>query len=93
MNNTISSEIAFSRDALLVINVTRNGKYKVADANMTSLTLASHLAGLVKKNPAQKVLVLADADASHGHVARAVLICKKGGIKEANIGYQILKTK
>ena len=74
---------------LIVINVRRDGVYLVGSEETTIDKMGELMAEAVKANPEQKVLVRGDREALHGHVAAAVATCKKAGINEANIGYQL----
>jgi biopolymer transport protein ExbD len=73
---------------LLVINVRKNGTYLLGTEEVDVSALETKLAGAVESDPEQKVLVRGDREALHGHVAAAVAMCRRAGIREANIGYK-----
>jgi len=78
-----------STTKLIVINVRRDGTYLLGSEAVSAERLGETVAEAVKGDPAQKVLVRGDRQALHGHVAAAVALCKKAGVREANIGYQL----
>lgn len=82
--HTLSSETS-----ALVINVREDGSYLLGNEGITMPALMDHLVDRLRDHPDQKVLVRADERALHGHVAAAVLTCKRAGIQEANIGYDL----
>ena len=71
----------------LVINVRHDGSYFLGTKKMNLAQLQNTMEDAVKRNPAQKILVRADRNALHGNVAAAVAVCKRSGVKNANIGY------
>ncbi|MCF7791644.1 MAG: biopolymer transporter ExbD [Victivallales bacterium] len=71
----------------LVINVRQDGSYYLGTKRLNLAQLQQRLVNAVKRNPAQKVLVRGDKNAFHGNVAAAVAVCKRSGVKKANIGY------
>jgi biopolymer transport protein ExbD len=83
------SQTLSSSDKALVVNVRKNGAYIVLDRQVTVEELSGMIAAAVQANTGQKVLVRADQEALHGYVARAVSTCKRAGVNEANIGYQV----
>lgn len=76
-------------NALITINVRRNGAYVVRSKQITVEEMTELIQASVKLNPSQKVLVRGDQEALHGYVAKAVSICRYAGVKDANIGYQV----
>jgi biopolymer transport protein ExbD len=73
---------------VLVINVRKSGTYLLGSEEVDVSRLAEQLLSAAESDPDQKVLVRGDREALHGHVAAAVSMCKRAGIREANIGYQ-----
>ncbi|HBM15048.1 MAG TPA: hypothetical protein DD381_01660 [Lentisphaeria bacterium] len=71
----------------LIINVRRDGSYLLADKTMNLQNIQVELSRLLKDNPNQKVLIRGDQMALHGQVAAAIAVCKKSGIRDANIAY------
>jgi biopolymer transport protein ExbD len=78
-----------SETDVVTINVRRNGTYVVRGKPTTLEEMHQLLLESVKRNPNQKVLVRGDQEALHGYVAKAVSTCKRAGIHEARIGYQV----
>ena len=76
-----------SASRALVINIRHDGGYYLGSKRMNLGQMQNILNETVKKNPAQKVLIRGDKNALHGNVAAAVAVCKRSGIKNANIGY------
>jgi biopolymer transport protein ExbD len=74
---------------LIVLNVRADGAYVMGGGEVTVDALGKALVDAVKSDPSQKVLVRGDKRALHGHVAAAVALCKRAGVHEANIGYQL----
>jgi biopolymer transport protein ExbD len=74
---------------LIVVNVRADGSYVMGGREVAVDALGRTLVDAVKADPAQKVLVRGDQRALHGHVAAAVALCKRAGVHEANIGYQL----
>lgn len=66
----------------IVINVTRDGTLIVNTRVVDESSLLSMLKNAVAQNPAQKVNVRGDRDASYGMVARALDLCKQAGIAQ-----------
>jgi biopolymer transport protein ExbD len=78
-----------SATRVLVINVRRDGSYLLGDRKAEAGELQDMIAGAILADPEQKVLVRGDQHALHGHVAAAVAACRRAGVREANIGYQL----
>ena len=74
---------------VLVVNVREDGTLFLGKASVSLDELATEMAEVAAKNPKQKVLIRGDKRALHGAVASAVFACKRAGIDEANIGYQL----
>jgi len=74
---------------VIVINVRRDGTYVMANREAGVEEIEKMLFNAVTADPEQKVLVRGDREALHGHVATAVSLCKRAGVHEANIGYQL----
>lgn len=74
---------------VITINVRRNGSYIVQGKQVTLEEMAQIVMVGVKANANQKVLIRGDQEALHGYVAKAVSTCKRAGVKEAKIGYQV----
>lgn len=74
---------------VLVVNVREDGSTYLGDKLITLQSLEAALLEAVRTNPDQKVLIRGDREALHGHVAGALAIAKRAGIREANIGYAI----
>ena len=74
---------------VITINVRRNGAYVVQGKQVTLEEMAQIVIAGVKANANQKVLIRGDQEALHGYVAKAVSTCKRAGVKEAKIGYQV----
>jgi len=75
--------------SVIVINVRDDGTYLLGNRVMELPDLQQQLIAAVKKSDQQKVLVRGDQHALHGMVAAAMLACKRSGIHEANIGYEL----
>ncbi len=84
-NNTTLS----SAEKVIVVNVRKSGAYVVLNEQMTVEEMTVAMVEEIKKDPDKKVLVRADREALHGYVAKAIAVCKKVGVKSANIGYQL----
>ena len=76
---------------VIVVNVRRDGTYVMSDNEYTIDDLEKIILSAVKADAGQKVLIRGDRQSLHGHVAAAVALCKRAGIHEANIGYQLPK--
>jgi len=74
---------------VIVINVRRDGTYVMANRETDIEEMQKMIASAVESDPEQKVLIRGDRQALHGHVAVAVALCKRAGVHEANIGYQL----
>ena len=78
---------------LIIINIRAADRlkgealYLMSNKQVTLEQLKATVAGAVKGNPNQKILVRGDRRAFHGDVAAAVTACSEAGIKEVNIGY------
>ena len=75
--------------SVIVINVRDDGTYLLGNRVMELPDLQEELIAAVKKSDQQKVLVRGDQHALHGMVAAAMLACKRSGIHEAHIGYEL----
>ena len=71
----------------LIINVRKDGSYVLADKPMNLQNIQSELIRLLRSNPDQQVLIRGDQLALHGYVAAVIAVCKKSGIRNANIAY------
>ena len=80
---TLSSE-----PKVIVINVKKDGSYKMGDKVMKLDQIRIKLREEVQKDAGQKVLVRGDGDALHKHVAAAVAAAKGAGVIESHIGYK-----
>jgi len=78
-----------SATKVIVINVRRDGTYVLANRELGVEEMEKLILAAVKADPGQKVLIRGDREALHGHVAVAVALCKRAGVNEANIGYQL----
>jgi len=74
---------------VIVINVRRDGTYVMANRETGVEEMENLLFSAVSADPEQRVLIRGDRQALHGHVAAAVSLCKRAGVHEANIGYQL----
>ena len=74
---------------VIVVNVRQDGTYVLSNRETPIEGLESLLLAAVQADPDQRVLIRGDRRALHGHVAAAVSLCKRVGIHEANIGYQL----
>jgi len=83
-NPTLSSV-----EDVITINVRRNGSYIVRGKQVTLEEMTQIVKDGVKVNAAMKVLVRGDQEALHGYVAKALATCRRAGVKDANIGYQV----
>ncbi|MDP7010320.1 MAG: biopolymer transporter ExbD [Verrucomicrobiota bacterium] len=73
---------------VIVINVKKDGSYKIGDTAMKLDQIKVKLEEAVRKDPGQKVLVRGDRNALHGDVAAAVAAAKGAGVNESLIGYK-----
>ena len=71
----------------LIINVRRDGSYFLGHRRMSLAGIKDEISSSLKRNPAQKVLIRGDRNALHGQVAAAIVVCRKCGVHDANIGY------
>ena len=74
---------------VIVINVRADGTYVMASQETSVEAMQETLFKAIQADPQQKVLIRGDRQALHGHVAAAVSICKRAGVHEANLGYQL----
>ncbi len=74
---------------VIVINVRADGTYVMASQEITVEAMKTALFNAIQTDPQQKVLIRGDRQALHGHVAVAVSLCKRAGVHEANLGYQL----
>ena len=74
---------------VIVINVRADGTYVMASQEITVEAMQTALFNSIQADPQQKVLIRGDRQALHGHVAVAVSLCKRAGVHEANLGYQL----
>ena len=73
---------------VIVINVKKDGSYKIGDTAMNLDQIKIKLVEAVRKDPGQKVLIRGDRNALHGDVAAAVAAAKGAGVNESLIGYK-----
>jgi biopolymer transport protein ExbD len=85
---SIEGKALSSVTKLLVINVRKNGTYLLGAEEVDVSQLQQKLAAAAESDPEQKVLVRGDREALHGYVAAAVAMCRRAGVREANIGYK-----
>ncbi|MBT3296125.1 MAG: biopolymer transporter ExbD [Verrucomicrobia bacterium] len=74
---------------VIVINVRADGTYVMASQEIAVEAMQTALFNAIQADPQQKVLIRGDRQALHGHVAIAVSLCKRAGVHEANLGYQL----
>ncbi|MCE5327305.1 MAG: biopolymer transporter ExbD [Planctomycetaceae bacterium] len=80
---------------LMIINVrtaasSETGEYYVISGRAMNLAqLTAMITGEVKKDTKQKVLIRGDRSAFHGQVAAALAACKRAGVDQANIAYDV----
>ena len=84
-----NTETLSSAERVIVVNVRKSGAYVVLNKQMTLEEMTDAMQEEIEKDPDKKVLVRADREALHGYVAKAIAVCKRAGVKEANIGYQL----
>lgn len=84
-----ADQVLSSAPKVMVVNVRADGSYFMANRTMDLNELQKTLSETLQAKPDQKVLIRGDQRALHGHVAAAVLACKRAGAHEANIGYQV----
>lgn len=89
--NTEKSLSAAAR--ALVINIRSDGSYYLGPRQMNLTNIESELGIAIDGDPNQKILIRGDREALHGQVAAAIAICKKVGIRDANIGYMTSNIK
>jgi biopolymer transport protein ExbD len=73
---------------VIVINVKKDGSYKIGDTAMKLDQIKIKLEEAVRRDPGQKVLIRGDRNALHGDVAAAVAAAKGAGVNESLIGYK-----
>ena len=71
----------------IIINIRKDGSYYIGSKRVTLDNISNELTRVLKLTPGQKILIRGDRHALHGQVAAAIAICKKSGIRDANIGY------
>ena len=86
-SNTSGTTLS-SEPRVIVINVKKDGSYKMGDKAMKLDQIRIKLREEVQKDAGQKVLVRGDGDALHKHVAAAVAAAKGAGVIESHIGYK-----
>jgi len=86
-SNTSGTTLS-SEPRVIVINVKKDGSYKMGAKAMKLDQIRIMIKEEVQRNPDQKVLVRGDGDALHKHVAAAVAAAKGAGVIEAHIGYK-----
>ncbi|MDP7010984.1 MAG: biopolymer transporter ExbD [Verrucomicrobiota bacterium] len=86
-SNTSGTTLS-SEPRVIVINVKKDGSYKMGDKAMKLDQIRIKLSEEVQKDAGQKVLVRGDGDALHKHVAAAVAAAKGAGVIESHIGYK-----
>ena len=74
---------------VVVINVRQDGTYLFGDTASTLPQIEESVAKALRVDPDQRVLIRGDAKALHGDVAKAAASCRRIGVKEAHIGYQV----
>lgn len=84
-DTTLSSAVR-----VLVVNVREDGSYFLGSRAMDLNTMQQEMVDAVRVNPDQKVLIRGDRNALHGQVAAALAVCRRAGVREANIGYTTL---
>ncbi len=75
---TVAQPLAMTQD--LLINITAEGKYVVAQQQYSEGQLAALLEQARRKNPHQPVLIRGDARAAWKHGVRVMGLCNKAGI-------------
>ncbi|GIW80691.1 MAG: biopolymer transporter ExbD [Gemmatales bacterium] len=80
------AEVAFANESLassqtLVINVTKDGHYKVMQKKMSEDLLLAFLKKTAEVAPHKQVLIRADGRAAWRFVARPISLCQKTGLK------------
>jgi len=71
----------------IVVNIRKDGSTVLDGRQVSPAELAKALGRAVKADPDRKVLLRADADVRHKHVASCLTICHEAGIRGVNIGY------
>lgn len=70
----------------LVVNVTREGKFKVSGKEYSEKQLAVLLVEARKLNPDQAVRIRADAESAWKHGVRVMDLCNRAAIKKYQVG-------
>ena len=86
-SNTSGTTLS-SEPRVIVINVKKDGSYKMGDRALGLDQIRVKLREEVQRNPDQKVLVRGDGEALHKDVAAAVAAAMGAGVNEAHIGYK-----
>ena len=86
-SNTSGTTLS-SEPRVIVINVKKDGSYWIRGRERKLEVIRIILKEEVQENPNQKVIIRADGDALHKHVAAAVAAAKGAGVIEAHIGYK-----
>lgn len=71
----------------LIINVTKDGKYKVGTDSMDLSRLKDTLRRARRENPERKVVIRGDAQALHGKSTAALAACSEAGFATASIAW------
>lgn len=71
----------------LMINILRDGKLKVGGKDCTRERLAELLSRTVHNDPNKKVVIRADEDSRMKYFAVVTGLCRRAGIRRANIAY------
>jgi biopolymer transport protein ExbD len=71
----------------LMINILRDGKLKVGGKDCTRERLAELLSRTVHNDPTKKVVIRADEDSRMKYFAVVTGLCRRAGIRRANIAY------
>lgn len=64
----------------LIINITRDGTYKVVRKEYTEQQLASIIREAKKNNPHQTALIRGDGESALRHAARVMSLCNRAGM-------------
>jgi len=71
----------------LIINILEDGTMKVAGDAYDRDQLAGVLVNVATNEPDRKILIRADLNSIHMHLAAVLTLCVESGIDESNIGY------
>ena len=77
-----------SAEKVVKVNVRESGAYVLMGKQVTEEQLSEWMKAEVEKDPKLQVLIRADQDVKHLHVANVLSICGHAGIPRANIGMQ-----